>query len=262
MVRRKKSRAGPIISLFIAGIFLAGAGIIAIRQGWKEQQFDEDFCPRNGIYPRTAILIDASDQLSTNQQKTISEYLRNQLRHDLLPREWIGIFLLNNYNIVLPKKEFSVCYPGDASSANPLIENPATREQIFQTKFLAPLDNALIKLATTSTQETSPIFEMIEAVSLAHDFDSTQPRRLVIVSDMLHNVTDYSHYDQRLDLDTFRQTAYAQRFFNVSLTDVDVTILYLQRAATLPFQTTGHIKFWQDYFATTGAKLVRVEPIR
>ena len=186
-----------------------------------------------------------------------------QLPRELEDREWLGFFVLREDNVVLPEAEIALCYPGDADSANPLIENPRRRAKIFEEKFQRPMLTALARLvAARPPQASSPILEMIEAAALRPDFDSTQKRRLVVVSDMLHNTAGYSHYQGARDFADFRGGDYGRRFLELPLAGVDVRILYLKREETAALQTRGHVRFWEDYFSALGARVSRLIPIR
>ena len=102
---------------------------------------------------------------------------------------------------------------------------------------------------------------MIRAVALDRNFDSTKGRRLIVVSDLLQNVPDYSHYQAKPDLEQWRDKPYAREFLQLSLLDVDVDILYLKRIDAGSLQTRGHVAFWEDYFDAVGATVHTLKPI-
>lgn len=240
---------------------VAAAGIFAWQSAKRAGAFDpETMCPKDGGYPRTAVLLDASDSLSSSQVKAVGEYLRD-LRGRLAEREWLGLFVLREDNLVLPAAEIARCNPG--SRANPLFENPRLVRRRFEEEFRRPIEEALARLARDANpQAASPILEMIEAVALDRNFDFTQARRLIIVSDMLQNAPAYSHYRGAPDFAAFRESDYGRRFMEVSLLGVQVEILYLKREAARAAQTAAHIQFWEEYFAAAGARLDAVIPIR
>ena len=185
------------------------------------------FCPDDGNYPRTAVLIDATDSLSATQAKAVREEVEG-LRRRLGRYEWVGVFVLSEDNLVLPVPEIQKCNPG--SEPNPIYENPELVRRRFETEFRRPIDDAIARLVNaTRPSSTSPILEMIRAVALDRNYVSTQPRRLIVVSDMLQNVSRYSHYRDRGDFPSWRNTEYAREFLQVSLLGVDVEILYLRR---------------------------------
>ena len=256
--KRQRENRQAIVILFVVLAFLLTIGGIAL---WIKPSLTG--CPDDGKYPRTVVLIDATDSFSPSQVKTVREHI-NELRRELTLHEWVGIFVLRADNLILPEPEIALCNPGSEADANPLYQNPEIIRRRFERKFQRPLEDALRRLAETeSPQATSPILEMVEAIALDSDFDSTQMRRMIIISDMLQNVPQYSHYrDSPPNFSTFRESGYARQFMNLSLLGVDVEILYLIRESTGELQTHGHIAFWKNYFDAVGGKLNRVKPVR
>ena len=260
MVRR--SRRGRPKAPFIAlGLVLAVLASLAVVGFWPRGEYDpETLCPTDGDYSRTAVLIDATDALNASQVKTIREEI-NALRKRLTLHEWVGIFVLDEDNLVLPRPEVALCNPGDESTANPLYENPNQIRRRFEREFRAPIEASVERLAHLPPKPTSPILEMIRAVALDPNFDSTKDRRLIVISDLLQNVSEYSHYRQGADFDQWRNMPYASEFLELSLLDVEVDILYLKRTSSRSLQTHGHVAFWNDYFGAVGAVVQTLKPL-
>lgn len=258
---QRRHRSRPKAPFVVLGIVFAGLVALLAIALWPRGEYDpKTLCPKDGDYSRTAVLIDATDSLSATQVKTIREEM-GALRERLTLHEWVGIFVLDEDNLVLPQPEVALCYPGDASTANPLYENPRQIRRRFEQKFRAPIEAAVERLAALPPKRTSPILEMIRAVALDRNFDSTKERRLIVVSDLLQNVPDYSHYRANADFEQWRETPYAREFLQLSLLEVDVDILYLKRIDTQPLQTRGHVAFWEDYFDAVGAVVHTLKPI-
>lgn len=257
--RRRRSR--PQAHIVALGIALFVAIAVLTVGLWPQRDYDEKtLCPKDGDYPRTAVLIDATDALNASQVKTIREEV-TALRDRLALHEWVGIFVLNEDNLVLPAPEVALCYPGDESTANPLYENPRQIRRRFEREFRDPIEAAVQRLADLPSRPTSPILEMIRAVALDRNFDSTKGRRLLVVSDLLQNVPEYSHYRAEPDFEQWRQTPYAREFLLLSLLDVQIDVLYLRRTETRPRQTRGHVKFWEEYFHAVGAVVETLKPV-
>ena len=257
--RRRQGRPKtPFIALGATVAVLVALATIAL---WPRGEYDpKTLCPQDGDYSRTAVLIDATDSLSATQVKTIHEEI-GALRERLAPHEWVGIFVLDEDNLVLPSPEVALCYPGDESTANLLYENPRQIRRRYERQFRAPIEAALERLASLPPKRTSPILEMIRAVALDRNFDSTKGRRLIVVSDLLQNVPDYSHYRTKPDFEQWRNTPYASEFLQLSLLDVNVDILYLKRTDARSLQRRYHIAFWEDYFDAVGAVVRTLKPI-
>ncbi len=241
---------------------LGGMGYAAWRLHASQSQYDpETFCPLDGSDRHTAVLIDASDPLSATQVKRVREYIED-LRKNLEPYEWVGLYVLNQDNLVLPQPVFSLCNPGNADQANPLYENPERIREQFESRFLRPMAEAVESLVASrlETQNTSPILEMIRAVASDRRFRSGN-RRLIVISDMLQNVPQYSHYSGDYDFDSFRLNPYSENFLGVSLLMTEIEVIYLKRPSTVNLQTHGHVGFWERYFDAVDASLERVEPV-
>jgi len=254
------SRIAP---LAILGVLLVAASIAATMLLSGRSYDPQTLCPTDGDYARTAILIDGTDSLGTSQVKVIVEEVNDLIRKlDLY--EWVGLFILNEDNVTLAKPEIALCNPGSAQQANPLTENPAYRENRFKREFKEPMEKAVLQLVHRPTQTTSPIFEMIYAISQHKHFDSTKKRRLIMVSDMLQNVPQYSHYAGNMNFEDWKKMDYAQQFLQLSMHGVEVHILYVQRLDRKHrrLQTRRHVQFWEDYFAEVGARVMRLVPIR
>lgn len=253
------SRIAPFAILGVL-IFLVGVAATTLLSG---RNYDsQTLCPTDGEYGRTAILTDATDSLGASQVKVIIEEINNLIQN-LDAYEWIGLFNLDEDNATLAKPEAERCNPGN--KANPLYENPVLVRNKFEREFQEPMERAMRQLISKPTQATSPIFEMIYTVSQYRHFDSTKKRKLIIVSDMLHNVPpQYSHYAGNINFADWKNTDYAQEFLQLSLHGVEVQILYVQRLDDKhrALQTRRHVRFWEDYFAEIGARVTRLRPVR
>lgn len=260
--RSNASRNAAAAALGLASLVVLAA--ILVVAPWRQNDYDPDsFCPYDGDYARTAILVDASDTLNDKQIKEILDNLAD-LRRTLKVYEWVGIFVLDEgSHDQLPKPVVGLCNPGSAATANPLYQNPERIRQRYNERFARPVRAAVDGLAGLRPQKTSPILEMIQAVALARQFDSTRPRRLIIVSDMLQNVKGYSHYRNSLDYVAWsEQSKYAKEFTDSTLLrGVTVEIIYVKREEAKRVQTRRHVRFWEDYFAAVGANLVSVTPV-
>ena len=257
--RRSRERIAPIAVL---ALLLAVIGTIVVFLSTRPPVDPGTFCPDDGNYARTAVLIDATDSLSATQAKAIREEVED-LRSRLALYEWVGVFVLSEDNLLLPVPEIQKCNPG--SEPNPIYENPDVVRRRFEEEFRGPIDDAIDRLVkTTRPSSTSPILEMIRAVALDRNYVGTRSRRLIVVSDMLQNVSQYSHYRDRAPFQTWRNTDYAREFLQVSLLGVDVEILYLRRIdeTSRHLQNRGHVKFWEDYFAAVGATVTILKPLR
>ena len=238
------------VTFAILGAMLCLAGGLALLAAQKPQIDEDTFCPLDGQYARTAILIDGTDPLSEEQINAVIGYF-DGLRNDLQLHEWVGLFLMDE-DLILPEPRVALCNPGNENTANQVHQNPRLLKLKFDKEFSAPIKAEVEKLKNLPEQSTSPIMEMVEEVVRGPHFPSGQKRRLIIVSDMLQNVSEYSQYNNHDDYDVWKNSEYARNMVQPGLLQgVDVGILYVVRKPDL--QTLEHREFWRRYFEALGA---------
>jgi hypothetical protein len=108
--------------------------------------------------------------------------------------------------------------------------------------------------------KNSPILEMIQIVGLNgfRKHDISGERRLFIMSDMLHNTPQFSMYRDRQEYLVFSDSDYGRKAHS-ELNGVDVELYYLINTPKL--QTRRNLKFWEDYFDASGARIIKVRPL-
>ena len=70
---------------------------------------------------------------------------------------------------------------------------------------------------------------------------------LIIISDMLHNSSDYSHYQSTPDINTFKESNFHKKI-NVDLMKAKINILYVLRSTSANLQNNNHKNFWASVF--------------
>ena len=256
MVAPIKRRERMVPAVVLAAIVLFVVGIFVSRWLTYRPYDEETLCPLDQDYPRTALLIDATDRLTSHQIDEVLTEIGDP-RGQLELYEWMGIFVLNEHNLPVPAAETARCNPGSGDTANPIYENPDRIQQRFEEEFVEPLQTAINGLRDLPESPTSPIFEMIRGVVRYSELNSTNERRLIIVSDMLQNVAQYSQYRSDVPFEDWRETSYAREMLQTSLQGMEVEILYVQRLdePSASRQTTEHPEFWRAYFEAVGARL-------
>lgn len=253
---RKAVRNFVVIAAFIVGIIAYN-----VYRLYNAPALDlGTFCPEGGKVNHTIVLIDRTDPLSATQRDEIIKQL-NALKSRLELYEKLSIFVLSDDESSWSAKPvFSMCNPG--SKANPLTNTESKVRRRFEAFFSLPLQDKLNELMQIKESTHSPILEMLQSVSVKPDFANSAHRRIVIVSDMMQNVSGYSHYSNgSLNYREFSKTVYGQSQ-NLKLTDVEVEILYLEREPLKKYQNVKHIRFWQEYFQSSGAKLKDIQRLR
>jgi hypothetical protein len=220
-------------------------------------------CPRDKAktYPSTLLIIDRTDPMTPSQKLYLMGYVA-ELKRSFILFEKVAIYPIDRTSGGSPMPLFERCNPGSPEEANVLFENPAQITEKFETDFSRPFSLTIEQSVAQATAEISPIIETIQAVMSNHALDDRiKSKRLILVSDMLQNVPDYSHYRQGWSYNTFSRSAYAQRA-RCDLLGVRVTIVYLWRPSLSPEQVDAHLLFWEKFIQEQGGILDRVFKVR
>ena len=268
-IRRKNNRTRKNVYGYL--IIVASIAVVILLLGLriylsaKIDKIDENsLCPvEAGASAYTAILFDRSDQYNEIQKAELSKYF-DALEKGLIIGEKVSIFLIDQNSPENIKPIFSLCNPDDGSASNPLYENPRLLKKRWEEKFGSKLNSILGEITKKSSSDISPILEMIQAVSV-EGFPSNSDhkrKRLVIVSDMLHNMPEYSQYRDSVDMETLMARKHYFQHVRTDLRGVDVTILYIRREGAENLQNRRHAEFWARYVEEMGGTLVRVTRIQ
>lgn len=220
---------------------------------------DSRMCPKSGPTGQIVLLVDKTDPLNFTQKQAFQTFYEELITQRVPPGTLLSVFVLDNDFTTTAKPLIEECNPGDGSGKSPLDNNPVHLKKRFEQQFLEPMRQLLEQLEGKRSSEFSPIFEMIQmtAINGFRRDNVSGPRRLIIVSDMLHNSQQYSMYKGNFDFERFEASDYGRKM-TVSLPEVEVEIEYLLNTPSL--QTRRHLKFWEDYFAKGGARIVAVRP--
>jgi len=251
-----------IIGYVIIGVCVLIICILIVSAlALKGEEYDpESLCP-DKTDAHTVIVLDKTDTFSKNQQRFILNFI-NQEKNKLETSEKFSIFTLTENTYMSPEPIFSKCNPGTGKTANKLYQNPRKMQSRFDSFFSKPLKENMNNMLLDNTGSKSPIFEMIRELSLRDDFSNDVGKRtLIIVSDMMHHTSKFSHYKNRSSYEYFSEKSYAYEVAT-SLNTVDVKIIYLLRDKLGYVQGPKHLSFWKDYFEDMGAEVATVRNVR
>jgi hypothetical protein len=218
-----------IFGYIIIGICLVVFGaLMTSALALKEEAYNPETLCRDEVSAHTIIVLDKTDSLSINQQRFIPTYI-NREKDNLRTFEKLSIFTLTENTYVNPDPIFSKCNPGTGENANKLYQNPQTIQSRFESFFSKPIKDNMNNLLSDNTGSKSPILEMIKELSLRDDFgDDVKQRTLIIISDMMHHTSGYSHYKNTIKYEYFSKKSYAYEVAT-SLNSVKIKIVYLLR---------------------------------
>jgi len=262
-MKQLNKRSKTVIGYIIIAICFALICVLLVSAlALKGEPYDpETFCPFDKEYPHTVILIDKTDSLKKNHQSFVLDYINNE-KGKLGIHEKLSVFTLTEGTYIVPESMFSKCNPGTGVDANKLYQNPRKIRLRFDRFFAEPLQDVLKKILTYNVDTKSPLFEMIRELSYREDFGEDVPKRtLIIISDLMHHTSSYSHYRDGLDFKKFANTSYADEV-KVHLGSVNVKIVYLLRSNLNKIQGKQHLLFWKNYFQAMGAHITAIRNVR
>ncbi len=235
----------------LVSLALAAYGLLA------RETLDARSCPSDGPVGHVVLLVDRTDPFTFTQRLAFSELLRSLASVRVQRGELLSVFVLGDSVDDAVRPVFERCNPGTGEDASEWTSNPRRLRRQHEERFLKPLAEVADELQETKPAPSSPIMEMLQRVAInGFRRNAVQgPRQLIVVSDMLQNTAEYSHYRGDMSFERLRDLPYFQRV-RVDLHGVRVELHYLMHSPTL--QNRAHAKFWEDYFRAMGATLMSV----
>ena len=265
--RYRKHRRDPIWKLVLA-IILIGMVLIVFIGGFiwyltekNKPKLDKDtYCLETGPTAMMVVIIDTSDSLNLIQRTDLMNEMEKLI--DTVPRNG----LLEIYAVrtlqeqqVPPQPVFSRCNPGELKEISQWTDNPKLVERRWREGFREPLNSVLEQMLVPNPADYSPIMESIQWVainSLTVLGRSPITKDLIIVSDFLHNTTEFSHYQGNVDFDSFKNSSYFRKV-KAPMDNVRVDLMIVRRETRSGIQSTALLQFWNDYFEYQGVERLR-----
>ena len=217
-------------------------------------------CPAKGPKGHYVLLVDKTDPLNFTQKQAFSVLLDDLIRKRLPEGYLLSVFVLGEDFKALAEPLVELCNPGSGENKSALTNNVGWARRDYEQKFIKPLMHQAEVLQESQPAKASPIFEMLQLVAIngfrRHDVKGE--RRLFLMSDMLHNNASFSMYRALPNYSSFADTDYGRKT-RAALQGVEVELYYLIN--TPQFQTRRNLKFWEEYFDKSGARLVAVRPL-
>jgi len=261
--RARERRARRIVgTVLLIALALSVLGGIAWFQWSRPPAPDAaTMCPATGPTSHFVLLVDTTDPLTFTQRQAWDVLLRDLVSRRVPRDALLSVYELGADFHADAKPLVELCNPGDGSDRSELTANVQRLRRQYEDRFLKPLLAQSDRLVATKPADTSPILETIQLVGInafrAHA-EVHGPRRLVILSDLLHNTPRFSMYREQPDFAAFAATDYGRRV-QADLPGVEVELHVLLDTPRL--QTRRQLKFWEDYFDKAGARIVEVRPL-
>lgn len=258
---KRKHAIGVVILISVMGI-VAGLAYLRYELSASKIVLDDNLCPETGSPEYIAILFDKTDDYNEIQQRYLRNYFQ-EFKRTLKTGAHVALYMIRDSRIANLDPMVILCNPESGIKASALYQNPMLLQRRWEKDFSEPLDDAIERLVTlTGDENSSPIFEMIQAMALTAfpGNTSNNPRRIIIISDMLQHTDKWSHYRGGLDFSKLKINPYFQKI-STDLHGAEIEILYVRRDGAERLQTRKHALFWQEYFAAMYGNLVLIERI-
>ncbi|PIF16757.1 hypothetical protein CLU89_3900 [Acidovorax sp. 30] len=249
-----------LIALIVVALVIVSGVAFYVHQSSVPPLDKLTLCPAEGPRGQYTLLVDKTDPLNFTQKAAFMVTLRDLIERRVPPGYLVSVFVLGEDFKATAEPLIELCNPGTGADRSELNSNLKRLRAQYESKFLEPMLKQSESMISTQASQSSPIFEMLQLVAIngfrKHDIKGE--RRLVILSDMLHNTPQFSMYKGTVDFEQFSASDYGRKAQS-ELRSVDVELHYLMNAPKL--QTKRNLKFWEDYFNKAGARIVEVRPL-
>ncbi|MCF5469016.1 hypothetical protein [Pseudomonas syringae] len=254
---QKKGLSGKTLGLLVGGVAVAAAALMVYFNATRETLDKETLCPSTGPKGQFVVLIDNTSPFPFTQKIALGQRLKTMVTEELPEGYLLSVFLLGEDFRVNEKPLFERCNPGQWKDRNQQMNNKKFVDRDFNQKFVKPFDDIVHKISLEERSKNSPIFQMLQLVGI-NGFERAHvsgERRLVIYSDMLANMPEFSMYKASpLSYADFRKTAYGQNAMAPGLHGSSV-LINLLAADQKALQNTRLSMFWEQYFQDNGVSV-------
>lgn len=257
----KKKRNSEILIILVLLCLLiaggAGAGYLFMNRSKAPDKVT--LCPASGPVGHYIVLVDNTDPYSFIQREAFIQRLQ-RLADEIPEGGLLTVYALGEDFTEHANPVFDRCNPGDTTEKSEVTANLKRIQKRYEKDYRQPLTELAQSLLTNKSGKYSPIFEMLQLVSIkgfkAHNVDG--PKQLYVFSDMLANTPGFSMFKTLPSFDSFKRSMYGSK----SLTDfsgVEVRLNFLINYHAR--QNRAQVVFWEQYFEQAGGDLAAVDPI-
>ena len=287
--RRRKNRRNintkPWMIGLIAGTALCAliSGSVLVYDDMQTAKADKHGCyPVAGARAQTMVLVDSSDPgFDPVQSRDLINGLASDFQFKLGFNEEFSVVTTQESRIgSIAAPVVTLCGPaksqsdlervGAASTTQAFILRQA--EQVWTSKLLPVLHDVFSPSPPIQDRQRheSPLLEQVQSISRMPEFANAQQRRLIVVSDMLHNTEERQFCQTKGHLPSFakfKTSGYFDKVRPVSLSGVEMTVYMLIRGPLgkkpLQYCTEDELsRFWRDYAEDAGVSSIEFIRIR
>ena len=258
---QKRHTRNVAIGIAAIAVFLCAVGGATYYMLTREPGIDrQTLCPKDGPRGHTVLLVDKTDPLNFSQKEAFLRLLEEMVDRRIEPGQLVSVFVLGEDFREGAKPLVELCNPGSGAGKSELTANVAKLNAQFRERFREPLLKQANALISTTPAKNSPILEMLQLVSINgfRKHAVSGPKRLILVSDLLHKTPQYSMYQGVMDFEKVAGSEYGRKM-RAELLGVEVEIHHVLNYPKL--QNRRQIDFWDAYFTRSGAKIVAVRAL-
>jgi hypothetical protein len=258
--RQRRMQELVLGTLALIVVVAALVGVYYYKTNRPKGLNPETMCPVDGPLGHYVLLVDKTDPLNFTQKQAFSAIFQELVEKRVPEGSLLSVFVLGEDFKETATPLVELCNPGDGSGKSEFTSNLKRLKAQYRLKFIEPMLKQSELLVSTQPAKWSPIFEMLQlaGINAYRKHDVKGERRLIIVSDMLHNTPQFTMYQGPVDYASFAASDYGKRA-QPELNNVEVELHYLMNSPRL--QTKRNLKFWEDYFSKAGARIVAVRPM-
>lgn len=255
---KRKSNSGTWILAGLILVALLGGAWAYFDHKLSQDTIDKvTLCPSKGPKGQYVVLIDNTSPFPFTQKAALSQRLKSMVLDDIPEGYLLSVFLLGEKFEQNEKPIFERCNPGQWRDRSQLTSTKKFVDRDFNEKFASPLDTVVRKIPLDEHSKLSPIFQMLQLVGI-NGFSHANvegARKLIIYSDMLANMPDFSMYKGTpVSYAEFAKTPYGRNAQAPALKGAVVTINLLANEHKTA-QTNRLGDFWANYFEANDASV-------
>ncbi len=257
--QKKRDRNAIIIGGLSCLIVLIIIGVVAVYLSTRSDTAlnSKNLCPMSGPTGHLVLLVDKTDPLTFTQRTAFSQFM-DELPLRVEKGELLSVFALGEDYRSTPEPVFEMCNPGSGDDASEWTSNPEKLKKRYIQKFKTPLSLVSEVLTSDKPAQHSPLMEMLQmvAINAFRKNNVGTNRRLLVVSDMLHNTPEFTLYKQPQDYNKFKDSLYSQKV-RTDLGGVMVELYYLMNSPR--YQKNENILFWERFFKSINASITSIK---
>jgi hypothetical protein len=248
-----------VLGLVLIAVMIGGGAYFKINAAKPINA--ETLCPAGGPEGHIVLLVDKSDPMTFTQRKDFDVIYEEIVKKRVPKGHLLSVYALSDNFKDTADPLIELCNPGDGSDISIKDGNPEKVAKVFRGKYVQPMLDRSIDLVTDKPGKASPLFEMLQLVTITgfRKNDVKGERRLIVVSDMLHNTPEYTMYKTVPKFHEFVNTNYAAKVMT-DLSGVKVELQILMHSPQL--QKPSLVIFWEEYVFKAKGKIVVINPIQ